>query len=115
MLTKLIFLLQLTLSLQRELIKGRKPIRKLGHPKRGKILRRLKKVSRNDVSRIKLLELNSLFGSLPRVTNIYRGTAIDALALFTLLLFLLKKLLLISILFICRVIDSLLNEEINGI
>jgi len=114
MLTKLVFLLQLTLSLQREKIKEIKPIRKFGSPKRDKILRRLKKVSQNDVSRIKSLELRSLIGSLPRITNFYRNTAFDTLALFTLLLFLLKKLLLISILFICKVIDSLLNEEING-
>lgn len=114
MLLKLIFLLQWTLSLQKEKIKRSKPIRKHGGPQRDKILHRLKKDSRNDRSRNSSLGQRRLFEYLPRVINFYGQTSLDTLALLTTILFLLKKLLLLSILAICRVLDSLLNEDVNG-
>ncbi len=114
MLTKLLFSLQLTLSLQRERIKKIKPNRKFGGPQRDKIERRLKKGSRKDVFRNQSLGLRRLFGFLSCVIICYGNTTFDTLTLFTSVLFLLKKLLLISIFIICKVLDSLLKEEING-
>jgi hypothetical protein len=114
MLLKLIFLLQLTLSLQKEKIKKSKPIRRYCGPQRDKKLRRLKKGGRIHVSRNQSLGLKRLFGYLPRVFNFYGKTTFDTLALLTTVLFLLKKLLLLSILVICRVLESLLNQDFNG-
>lgn len=114
MLTKLLFSLHLTLSLQREKMKKIKPNRKFGGPQRDKILRRLKKCSRKDVFRNQSLGLRRLFGSLSCVINFYGNTTFDTLTLFASVLLLLKKLLLISIFIICKVLDSLLKEEING-
>jgi hypothetical protein len=114
MLLKLIFLLQLTLLLQKEKIKKSRPVRKYGGPQRDKILRRLKKVGRNHVSRNQSLGLKRLFGYLSRIINFYGQTTFDTLALLTTVLFLLKKLLLLSILVICRVLESLLNQDNNG-
>lgn len=114
MLTKLVFLLQLTLSLQREKIKEIKPNRKFGGPQRDKILRRLRKGSRNDVFRNLSLRLRRLFGSLPRVMNFYGNLTFETLTLFISALFLLKKLLLLSIFVIFEVLDTLLKEDING-
>lgn len=114
MLLKLIFLLQVTLSLQKEKIKNSKPIRRYCGPQRDIKLRRVKKGGRNHVSRNQSLELKRLFGYLPRVLNFYGQTTFDTLALLTTVLFLLKKLLLLSILVICRVLDSLLNQDVNG-
>ncbi|MDN5846002.1 MAG: hypothetical protein L0H53_06985 [Candidatus Nitrosocosmicus sp.] len=111
---KLKFLLQLTLLLQKERIKESKPIRKYGGPQRDKILRRLKKGRRNDVFGNQSWGLIRLFGYLPRVINFYRQTIVNTLALLTTILFLLKKLLLLSILVICRVLDSLLSQDVNG-
>lgn len=109
MLLKLIFLLQLTLLLQKEKIKKSRPIRKYVGPQRDKILRRLKKGGRNQS-----LGIKRLFGYLPRVINFYGQTTFDTLALLTTVLFLLKKLLLLSILIICRVLESLLDQDNNG-
>ena len=114
MLLKLIFLLQLTLLLQKEKIKKSKPIRKYVGPQRDKILRRLKKGGRNDVSRNQSLGIKRLFGYLPRVINFYGQTTFDTLALLTTVLFLLKKLSLLSILIICRVLESLWDQDNNG-
>jgi hypothetical protein len=113
MLKKLIFLLQLTLSLQKEKIKKSKPIRRYCGPQRDKKLHRLKKGGRNQVSGNQSLGLKRLFGYLPRVLNFYGQTTIDTLALLTTVLFLLKKLLLLSILVIYRVLDSFLNQDFN--
>ena len=66
MLIKLIFLLQLTLSLQGEKEKKIRTIRKSGGPQRDKILRRLKKGLEIDIFRNKTLRLRSLFESLQR-------------------------------------------------
>ena len=109
MLLKLIFLLQLTLLLQKEKIKKSRPIRKYVGPQRDKILRRLKKGGRNQS-----LGIKRLFAYLPRVINFYGQTTFDTLALLTTVLFLLKKLLLLSILIIYRVLESLLDQDNNG-
>ena len=114
MLIKLILLLQLTLSLQGKKIKKTNPIRKYGGPQRDKILRRLKEGRQNNVSRYKSLGIRRLFGYLPRVVNFYGEATFDTVALLTTILFLLKKLVLLSILLICKVLDSLLNANVNG-
>ncbi len=114
MLIKLIFLLQLTLSLQGEKSKKIRAVCKSGGIQRGKIFRRLKKGSRIDIFRNKSLGLRSLFESILRVINFYKPAPFDTLVIFTSVLFLLKKSLLLSILVICKILHSLLNEDING-
>ena len=114
MLVKLIFLLQVTMSLQGEKAKKIRAIRKSGRIRRGKILHRLKKGPKIDKLRNKSLGLEGLFESLKRVRDFYRPTPFDTLALFTFVLFLLKKLLLLSILVICKILHSLIYEDING-
>ena len=114
MLMKLLFLLHLTLSVQREKIWKTKPIRKSGGIQRNKELRRPKKSGRNVIFRSQSLRIRRLFRYLPRVINFYGSATFDTWVLLTFLLFILKKFLLLLILAICRVIDSLLNEDISG-
>ena len=114
MLIKLIFLVQLTLSPQGEKEKKIRTIHKSGGPQRDKILRRLKKGTRNDKFRKRTLRLRSLFESLLPVINFCRPAPFDTLVLITSVLFLLKKLLLLSILVICRILHNLMYEDING-
>ena len=114
MLVKIIFLLHLTLSVQGEKIWKTKPIRKLGGIQRNKELRRPKKGGRNVIFRSQSLRIRRLFRYLPRVINFYGSATFDTWVLLTFLLFILKKFLLLLILAICRVIDGLLNEDING-
>ena len=114
MLVKIIFLLHLTLSVQGEKIWKTKPIRKSGGIQRNKELRRPKKSGRNVIFRSQSLRVRRLFRYLPRVINFYGSATFDTSVLLTTLLFILKKFLLLLILAICRVIDSLLNEDISG-
>ena len=79
MLIKLIFLLQLTLSPQGEKEKKIRTIRKSGGPQRDKILRRLKKGTRNDIFRKRTLRLRSLFEFLLPVINFCRPAPFDTL------------------------------------
>jgi len=53
-------------------------------------------------------------GFLPQVINFYGLATFDTLVLFKALLFVLKKLLLLSMLVICRMLDNLLSDDING-
>ena len=114
MLTKLIFLLQSTLSLQTKKTKKKRPVRKSGGPQRDKKLRMLKRNTSNNIFKNQSLGLKILFESLSCVLNFYRASPFDILALFTIVLFLLKKLLLLSTLVICRLLDNLLNGDMNG-
>ena len=114
MLMKLIFLLRLTLSLQEQRIRKTKPIRKSGGPQRDKKLRRLKKSGRDNKFKNQSVGLGRLSRYLPPVIDFYEFPTFDTLALLSIVLILLKKLLLLSIIVICRVLDSLLNEDING-
>src|SRR5688500_11558857 len=114
MLTKLIFLLQSTLSLQTKKAKKKRPVRKSGGPRRDIKLRMLKRNTSNNIFNNQSLELRILFESLSRVINFYVAVPFDILALFTIVLFFLKKLLLLSTLIICRILDNLLNGDTNG-
>ena len=114
MLIKLIFLVQLNLSPQGEKEKKIRTIHKSGGPQRDKILRRLKKGTRNDIFRKRTLRLRGLFEFLLPVVNLCRPAPFDTLLLITSVLFLLKKLLLLSILVICRILHYLMYEDING-
>ena len=111
---KLIFLLHLTFSLQGDKTRKTKLILdSAGHTKRKKKIRRLKKEGLND--RYKKRSWRSrLFGFLPRVINFYGLSTFDTSTLLKTLLFVLKKLFLLSMLTICRMLDSLLNDDING-
>ena len=114
MLTKLIFLLQSTLSLQTKKTKKKRPVRKSGGPLRDKKLRMLKRNTSNNIFKNQSWGLKILFESLSCVLNFYRASPFDILALVTIALFLLKKLLLLSTLVICRILDNLLNGDMNG-
>ena len=114
MLIKLIFLLHLTLSVQGEKIWKTKLIRKSRGIQRNKKLRSPKKSRQNAIFRSQSLRIRRLFRYLPRVIKFYGSATFDTWVLLTTLLFILKKFLLLLILAICRVIDSLLKEDING-
>jgi hypothetical protein len=112
MLMKLVFLLHLTLSLEGVKKMNSKLIRgSVGHPQRKKKLHRLKKDGLNNLFRNRSCR-SRLFRFLPRVINFYGIATFDS-ALFKTLLFVLK-LFLLSVLVICKVLDSLLNDDING-
>jgi len=114
MLMKLIFLLHLTFSLQGDKTRKTKLIRdSAGHTKRKKKLHRLKNDGLNKLSRNLSWRLR-LLGFLPQVITFYGLTKFDTLVLFKALLFVLKKLLLLSKLVICRMLDRLLSDDING-
>ena len=110
MLMKLL-LLQLTLSLQRKKTKKIRPVCKSGGAQRDTILRRLKKSTKNSIYRNQSLRARSLFESLLRVINFYGTAPSDALVLSTSVLFLLKRLILLSILIICRILHSLMYQR----
>lgn len=114
MLIKLIFLVQLNLSPQGVKEKKIRTIHKSGGPQRDKILHRLKKGTRNDVFRKRTLRLRRLSEFLLPVVNFCRPAPFDAWVLITSVFFLLKKLLLLSILVICRILHNLIYEDING-
>jgi hypothetical protein len=114
MLTKLIFLLHLTLSIQGVKIWKTKSTRKSRGIYRNKKLHRPKKRGQNVIFTSQSLRLRRLFRYLPSVINFYGSATFDTSVLLTTLLFILKKFLLLLILAISRVIDSLLNEDING-
>ncbi len=114
MLMKLILFLQLTLSLHGEKIRKTKSLHKSGGPQGDGILRRLKKGGLNDRFRNESWRPKTLVGYLPRIINFYGLATFDTLALFTIMLFLLKKFLLFLIPVIWRLLKSLSNEDING-
>ncbi|HKX97743.1 MAG TPA: hypothetical protein VJL78_07925 [Candidatus Nitrosocosmicus sp.] len=107
--------MQSTLSLQtKKGIKKKRPVRKSGGPRGDKKLRMLKRNTSNNIFKNQSLGLKILFESLSCVLNFYRASPFDILALVTIALFLLKKLLLLSTLVICRILDNLLNGDMNG-
>ena len=114
MLTKFILLLHLTLSVQVVKIWKTKPIRKSRVIQRNKKLRSPKNSIQNAIFRSQSLRIRRLFRYLPRVIKFYGSATFDTGVLLTTLLFILKKFMLLLILAICRVIDSLLNEDISG-
>lgn len=114
MLINLIFLVQLNLSPQGEKEKKIRTIYKSGGPQRDKILRRLKKGTRNDIFRKRALRLRSLFEFLLPVVNFCRPAPFDTWVLITSVFYLLKKVLLLSILVICRILHNIMYEDING-
>ena len=114
MLTKRIFLLQLTLSLKQIKIKEINPIRKLARNNREKIRRRLEEFSGNNIVMNQWLRLKSLFKLLHCIINFHRNKTYGPLTVFTLSLLILKKLLLILIFIICKLMDDLLDELIKG-
>ena len=113
MLTKLIFLLHLTLSVRGVKIWKTKPIRKSRGIQRNKKLRRPKKSGQKLIFISRSLRVR-LFRYLLSVINFYESATFDISVLLTTMLFILKKFLLLLILAICSVIDSLLKEDING-
>jgi hypothetical protein len=114
MLMKLIFLLHLTFSLQGDKTrKTRLILDSAGHPQMKKKIRRLKNDGLNNLFKNRSCR-SRLFGFLPRVINFYGLATFDTLALLKTLLFVLKKLFLLSMLVICRIFGSLLNDDING-
>src|SRR6476620_3502160 len=105
MLMKLIFLLHLTLSLQGDKTRKTKLILdSAGHPQSKKKIHRLMKDGLNNIFKNRSCR-SRLFGFLPQVINFYGLANFDTLALLKTLLFVLKKLFLLSIPVICRVLD----------
>jgi len=114
MLMKLIFLLHLTFSLQGDKTMKSKIIPdSASSTKRQKKLRRLKDDGLNNIFRNRSWR-SRLFGFLPQVINFYVLATVDTLPLLKTLLFVLRKLFLLSLLVICRMLDSLLNDDFNG-
>ena len=114
MLTRLIFLFQVTFTLKQVKIKKLKPVRKLVCSNQEKVRRGFKGFSRDKIVRNQSLRLRKLFRPLLCIIDFYRNTTFDGSALFTLVLLLLKKLLLISIFIICKLMDDLLDKVMNG-
>ena len=114
MLRKLIHLFQVTFSLKQVIIKKLKPVRKLVRRNQEKVRRGFKGFSRDNVVRNQSLRLRKLLRTLLCITDFYRNTTFDGSVLFTLVLLLLKRLLLISIFIICKQMDDLLDEVMNG-
>jgi hypothetical protein len=114
MLIKWIFLLQVTLSQQQEKIKKLKPFGKLVLSNREKIRGVLEGFRRGNMVVNQWLRLRRLFKLLLCLIEFYGNKTYDPLALFTLSLLLLKKLLLFSIFIICKLIDDLLDDLIKG-
>lgn len=114
MLMKLIFLLHLTLSLQGDNTRKTKLILdSAGRTKRKRKLHRLKKDALNNLFRNRSWR-SRLLGYLPPVINFYGLATFDTFALLKTLLFVLTKLFLLSMLVICRMLESFLNDDING-
>ena len=114
MLTKLILLLQVTLSLKQERIKELKPAGKLVRSNREKTGRGFKGFSGENMFMSQSLKLRRLF-KLPLCIIHFHGTrTYDPLTVFILSLLLLKKLLLFSIFIICKLLDDLLDDLIKG-
>ena len=111
---KLIFLLHLTLSLQGDKTRKTKLILdSAGRTKRKNKISRLKNDGLNNIFKNRSWRL-TLVGYLPSVINFYGLATFDTFALLKTLMFVLKKLFLLSMLVICRMLDSLLNDDING-
>jgi hypothetical protein len=111
---KLIFLLHFTLSLQIDKTRKTKLIRySAGRTKRKKKLRRLKKDGLNNLFKNRSWRLR-LLGFLHQAINFCGLATFDILVLLKTLLFVLRKLFLLSIPVICRMLDSLLNDDTNG-
>jgi hypothetical protein len=114
MLMKLIILLHLTFSMQGDKTMKSKIIPDSAcSTKRKKKLRRLKDDGLNNVFRNRSWR-SRLFRFLPQVLNFYVLATFDTLLLLKSLLFVLGKLFLLSILVICKILDILLNDDING-
>jgi hypothetical protein len=114
MLTKRIFLLQLTLSLKQIKIKEINPIRRLARNNREKIRRGLEEFSANNIVVNQWSRLKRLFKLLHCILNFHGNKTYGPLTVFALSLLLLKKLLLILIFVICKLMDDLLDELIKG-
>ncbi len=114
MLTKLIFLLHLTLSVQRVKIWKTKSTHRSRSIYRNKKLHRPKKSGQNVIFKSQSLRVGRLFRYFPFVINFYGSATFDISVLLTTMLFILKKFLLLLILAISTVIDGLLSEDING-
>ena len=111
---KLIFLLHLTFSLQGDKTRKTKLVRdSAGRTKRKRKLHRLKKDALNNLLRNRSWR-SRLLGYLPPVINFYGLATFNTFALLKILLFVLTKLFLLSMLVICRMLDSLLSDDING-
>ena len=114
MLTKLIYLFQVTFSLKQVKIKKLKPIRKLVRSNQEKVRRGFKGFSRDNVVKNQSLRLRKLFRTILCIIDFYGNTTFEGSSLFTLVLLLLKKLLLISIFIICKLMDNILDKVMNG-
>ena len=114
MLKKLIYLFQVTFTLKQVKIKKVKPVRKLVCSNQEKVRRGFKGFSRDNVVRNQSLRLRKLFRTILCIIDFCGNTTFEGSALFTLVLLLLKKLLLISIFIICKLMDDLLDKVMNG-
>ncbi len=114
MLTKRIFLLQLTLSLKQIKIKEINPIRKLARNNRKIIRLGLEEFSGNNIVMNQWLRIKRLSKLLHCIVNFHGNKTYDPLTVFTLSLLLLKKLLLILLFVICKLMNDLLDELIKG-
>lgn len=111
---KLIFLLHLTFSVQGDKTRKTKLIRDSAcRTKRKKKLCRLKNNGLNNLFKNRWCR-SRLIGFLSWVINFSGLTEFDTLALLKTLLFVLRKLFLLSMLIICRMLDSLLNNDLYG-
>lgn len=114
MLRKWIFLLQVTLSVKQEKIRELNPVETLVRSNREKIRRRVEGFRGDNIVVNKTVRLRRLFNLLFCILYFHRYKAYDPLTLFTLSIFLLKKLLLILIFIVCKLMDDLLNELLEG-
>ena len=114
MFSKLIFLLQVTLSLKQEKIKELNPVENLVRSNQEKIRRGFKGFDGTNMVRNQSLRLRRLFRLHLCIIGFQRNNFYDPLAVFTLSLLLLKKLLLVSIIIIGKLMDDLLDELIRG-
>ena len=111
---KWIFLLQLTLSLRQEKKKELNPVGKLVRSNREKIRRGFEGFSGDNVVINQWLRLRRLFKLLLYNIDFHGNKTYDPWTLFTLSLLLLKKLLIMAMFIICKLMDDLLDELING-
>lgn len=114
MLMKLVFLLHLTFSMQEDKTRKTMIIRDFaGRTERKKKLRRFRNDGLNNIFENRSWRLR-LLRFLPRVINFYGFVTLDTSALLRTLLLALRKLFLLSMLVICRMLDRLLNDDIDG-
>ena len=114
MFIKLIFVLQVTLSLLHEKINEVNTVRKSVRCNREKIRSGLEGFSWDNMVITRLLRVRRFFMLLLCIIDFHINKIYDPLTTNTLSLLLLKKLLLGSIFVICKLMGDLLDELING-